>query len=185
MKKLIAILALLPLCSFAQVTTISQYPNKVTVPDNYLLLYAQPGVTNWNQNLAQFKTQLNSELNFVNWVYNFSSKFSLSGSNVTLAASAVATTNLDSSVTNWVNTTATNVATSLANTAQTNAINAALQTATNAFVLQGLSAVTNGSTIWLQTTNFNIVNSNYIYIAAVTNAQGKLFVSSNNVWFTK
>ena len=191
MKKLVINIALTltSLCCFAQTTTISQYPNISTAPSSFLLLWAQPGVTNWNQSLAQFEIQLYIDLPFIKTTWNFdSAKFVVNGTNVNLAASSVDFTNLTPMVTNWVHTTTTNVATTIATdlaaTAQTNAVSYSLRAATNTFVLTGMN-ITNGFTIWLSTTNYNIANSNFIYIAAVTNAQGKLYVSSNNVWFTK
>src|SRR5690349_7234123 len=58
MKTLLSITACCFCLGAESQTKYSGYPNTNTVPGNFLILWAQPGVTNWNQTYDQFRTQL-------------------------------------------------------------------------------------------------------------------------------
>jgi len=114
---------------------------------------------------------------------NFALSVGLNGSNYTASAVTIASTN----ATNYANTIGANstnysLGLSVANGNYINSTVAALHTN-----FWNVGLFTNGSVIIGDTNLIGgaISNKNYIWLGLNTNAQGKIFVSSNGTWFPK
>jgi hypothetical protein len=190
MKKLFALtLCALALRGNAQSYLISQFTNLPSPPSSYLFLMEEPGVQYYNMSLLQLTAYLNSNLT-ISYAANAGNAngallaLSALAANTSLFANeALHSTNSDNAV-NASNATNANFAVVATNALDGNLILSANQE-TNIFSLRFSTAYTNGGIIFLTGTNYNIANSNYIWIAVTNSAQGKLFVSSNGVWFAK
>jgi hypothetical protein len=194
MKKLIASLMLVGgVCSAqlpSQVTPISGYPNIANPGTNYLFLLAQPGVTNWNTSVGQLTAYEQANLSFYTYTFDTgvfqTTTPSTYVTHIALLANSLGLTYLGSDVTTYIQSNSAAATTNAYVMVQASFVP---QTQTNAFVATNALGgfLTNGTMILAQTTNgVAIANSNFTWIAVgqLTN-QGKLFVSSNGLWFTK